>query len=288
MNLFKYLLKILKNKEVLVQILLFLILFIFLLPFLTGQGGLCYDDAAFISFPRLIAAARAFQNGEVPLWDSNEYCGAKPFYTMMESPVYNIIFYPLFFMADTENLDQSFLVLYILPFILLTIFSGFGTYYFFRKAVKSNELVSLVCGVAYALNPSMALSNLSLINTFVFAYIPWILLSIAKFLETHKFKWWLSGIIFFVLLNTSYNLNYTFRIYFFISFITLILFIWYLKQNWKNYLYIIYTISIFIIAVGLTAFVWAGIIEGLSWITEDVSGKFSESINDMTNSVQPG
>ncbi|MBN2546329.1 MAG: hypothetical protein JXB50_11065 [Spirochaetes bacterium] len=288
MEKFKLILSSEKSKEYFSQISLFLLIIAFLMPLLIGAEGICYDDAAFISFPRLMAVARAFQNGEIPFWDSNAYSGAKPYYSMMESPIYNFILYPFFYIANLKDIDQSFFILYILPFTLLTVFSGFGAYYLFRRVLLANRLISIICGFLYAINPSMGMSNLSLIDTCVFAYIPWILLSISKYLETHKFKWWISGILFFVMLNCAYTLNYTFRIYFIIAVITLILYIWYYLQDKKNIKFIVFSLFIFIIAIGLTAFIWAGIIEGISWVTERVGNRLRHILSEITNSLPPG
>ncbi|MBN2547151.1 MAG: hypothetical protein JXB50_15220, partial [Spirochaetes bacterium] len=276
------------NYNFIAKLLLITALVIYLLPLIVGFEGICYDDAAFISFPRIFAAARSFHNGEIPLWDSNLYCGAKPYYTMFESPVYNILLYPFFFFADLNNIDQSFFVLYIIPFCLLTIFSGFGAYYLFKDVIKSNCFISALCGIFYAINPSMGISSLSLIDTFVFAYMPWVILSIAKFLETHKFKWWLMGVIFFVLMNCAYTLNYTIRIYFVVAVIALILFINYFMKDKRNIKYIIFTIFIFIFALGLTSFIWGGIIEGIIWTEKKIERRFfSQIIKEITYSVPP-
>lgn len=277
-----------KNRETLALLAIFFVLLFFFIPLITGMEGICHDDAAFASFPRLMAVSRCIKNGEIPLWDSHEYSGAKPFYSMMEAPIYNIVFYPFYFMANLKNIDQSFFVLYILPFILLIMFSAYGMYFLFRKVIKANYLISALIGIVYALNPSMGISNLSLIDTCVFSYIPWIILCIARFLETKKFKWWLLGILFLFLLNTAYTLNYTFRIYFIIGVITLILFIWHFIKDKKSIIFILYTASMFIIAIGITAFVWAGILEGITWETSKVGNRLKLMLKEVTYSLPPG
>lgn len=276
-----------KNNDLANILTLIIILTLFLLPLILGIEGICYDDAAFISFPRLMQVARAFQNGELPFWDSNSYSGAKPFYTMMEAPIYNIFFYPFYFLADLNNINQSFFVLYIIPFSILTIFAGIGFYFFTRKSIKTTATVAMISGVMYALNPSMGISSLSLIDTTVFSYIPWILLSVTQYLETYKLRWWLLTVFFFVMLNTAYTLNYTFRIYFFIGIIILIIFIWYFIQNKKNIKYITAIVFSIILAFALTAFVWLGIIEGLSWVKEKVSNRLTLMLKEITYSLPP-
>jgi len=82
--------------EIYAPLILVGILLIFFLPLILQIEGICYDDAALVSFPKLAGIAKAFQNGELPLWDPHEFCGGKPYYLSLESPIYNILYYPFF------------------------------------------------------------------------------------------------------------------------------------------------------------------------------------------------
>jgi len=79
------------KQEVIAPLILAGLILIFLSPLLFLFEGICADDAAFQSFPKKMAVARAFQQGEIPLWDYHEFCGGKPFYIMMENPINNIL-----------------------------------------------------------------------------------------------------------------------------------------------------------------------------------------------------
>lgn len=275
------------KQELIAPFILIGILIIFFMPLLFQIEGICYDDAAFVSFPRLIGIARAFQNGELPLWDQHEFCGGKPYFISLESPIYNILYYPFFYLADLDNINNSFLFLYILPFIMLVIISGIGTYLLGRLYFKFSYTISILFGFLWAVNPSLGMSSLSTINTTVFSLMPWVILAGAQFLSTKKLRWWITGVIFTVLLNSAYTLNYTFRIYFILMVIFLILSIWYLKKDIKNLITVFLLGLIFITSFFLTAYVWAGIIEGIGLTRDQVRMSYSDIVSILQNNLPP-
>lgn len=278
--------KSLKN-EILAPIILVIIILIFCAPMLLLLEGVCADDAAFQSFPKKVAVARAFKQGEVPFWDYHEFCGGKPFYIMLENPVYNIFFYPFYFLADINNIDQSFYVLYILPLTLLVIISGLGAYFLARFYFKFGYLISILFGFLWAVNPSMALSNYSTINTTVFTFIPWIILSLASFLETKKWQWWIVGSFCIALFNIAYTVNYPVRVYFTFLIIFGILSLWYIKQNWKNIFTILLTFFAVITGFLLSAFIFAHLLEAAKYSSEQFKLTYNNIVDFIPNSMPP-
>src|SRR4030042_2029279 len=93
-----------------------------------GLTKLFNDDCMQQSFPRMIAVARHIQKGEIPFWDANTFSGAKPFYNVFETSIYNIFLYPFFLLADTDNPDQCYFILYLLPFTFYMIIAGLSCY----------------------------------------------------------------------------------------------------------------------------------------------------------------
>ncbi|MBN2544744.1 MAG: hypothetical protein JXB50_03040, partial [Spirochaetes bacterium] len=274
--------------EFLAPVVLIIIILIFLMPMFLQIEGINVDDAAFASFPKLMAVARSYQYGELPLWDFHEFSGGKPFYIMLENPAYNIFHLPFYYMANLDDIDQSFYVLYIIPFSLMVIFAGLGAYMFARFYFKFNYLISILMGFLWAVNPSIGNSVLSTMDTMVFACMPWIVFAMAQFFETKKWYWWITGVFSFALLNTSYTVNYPVRIYFTIACMFLILSIWYIIKDLKNIIVTLLALLIPITAFFVTAFVWAHILESAKYSTEQVKLSYSEIVNFIPNSVPPG
>ncbi len=257
---------LIKNNDFKSIFFLSLILIIFLLPLYLQTEKILRDDGAYQAFLRLNGVARYIQKFEIPLWNPNTFCGGKPFYSMYEGPIYNIILYPFMYFADLNNQQQSFYLLIIIPFTLCLFSAAIGSYLFGRYILKFSSLPSFFLGLIYALNPSMVISIISLHNTFIFSYIPWILITVIKFMETRKLKWWILSITAFLLLSTVNNLNYIIRIYFFTGLVCFIYALSAMKKNIKSLVTFLYLISIFIFSAGMVAFMWGGIAEGVSWI----------------------
>lgn len=275
------------KKEIISPLILVGLILIFLAPMLFLWEGVCADDASFQSFPKKMAVARAFQQGEIPFWDYHQFCGGKPFYIMLENPVYNIFFVPFYFMANLNDYDQSFYVLYILPLSLLVVIAGLGAYYLSRLYFKFDYLISIIIGFLWAVNPSMALSTYSTINTTVFALIPWIVLFLGSFLETKRWYWWVLGAVSISIFNTAYTVNYPVRIYFTFFIIFGVLSIWHIMRDWKN----IFTVGLTLLSVVfgflLSAFVWVHILEAAKYSTEQFKLTYDNIVDFIPNSMPP-
>ncbi|MBN2545059.1 MAG: YfhO family protein [Spirochaetes bacterium] len=265
--------KFLKNEDFKYITILILSVMIFMLPLLLQTEKIFRDDGAYQAYPKLIGAARYIQKGEIPLWNPDTFCGGKPFYTMYEGPIYNFLLYPFMFFADLNNMQVSFYILLIIPFLFCIITAGIGNYLFGRYILNLSYIPSFILGLFYALTPSLLISIISLHDTFAFAYIPWILFFSIKFLNTSNIKWWISGLISLILLSISNDINYIIRIYFFIVLASFIYSLFAMEKKIKSLAAFSCFICMILFSVGLTGIMWGGIIEGLSWIGH--TGKIS-------------
>ncbi|MBN2547466.1 MAG: hypothetical protein JXB50_16800, partial [Spirochaetes bacterium] len=182
------------QKDSFAVILLSLLLFIYLVPGLFAVDKIFFDDAS-LGFSRILGVAQLVKNGEIPLWDPYTFTGARPYFAMVESPIYNILLYPLYFIANTDNINQSFTILYLIPYTFFIIISGIGVYFFTRKILKFHILAAFVSGFLYATSPVLGASLKSIHNTQVFAFIPWVLLFVFLYLHSNKLRWWLLSIL---------------------------------------------------------------------------------------------
>ena len=285
---FKFLLKSNERiKDILAISLLSLLLIIYLIPGLIGLEKLYFDDVS-LTFSRLFGVSRLVQNGEFPLWDPYSFTGARPYFVMVESPIYNVFFYPLFLIANINNINQSFFVLYLIPYSLLVIFAGLGVYFFTRKILQFGITASFVSSLLYATAPFMACSIKSIHDTHIYAFIPWVLMFIFLFIRTNRIRWWLASILFMVFLSVSVTLNTLVRAYFIIVLIvffsTLLLFI----RKKIKFSVLVNAVLAFAVSSGILAFIWFGMIEGIRWVETGQSLKYSELVADPHYSMFPG
>ncbi|MBN2546332.1 MAG: hypothetical protein JXB50_11080, partial [Spirochaetes bacterium] len=151
-----------------------------------------------------------------------------------------------------------------------------------------NYLLSILMGFLWAVNPSLGLSNLSTVDATVFACIPWIILTIAQFMEAKKWGWWIAGVFSIAVLNSAYGVNYPVRVYFMFTLIFVILTIWYLIQDIKNIITVIYALLIAVMGLLMTSFVWVHILEAANFSGEQVNLSINNIVNSTTISVPPG
>jgi len=275
------------KKEWLALSILILLLICYLLPGLLSIEKLFFDDVS-VTFVRLVAIAKHVKNGEIPFWDSNGFAGAKPYFALVENPIYNFLFYPLFFIADLDNIDQSFIVLYIIPYCVQVIFASIGIYFFTRKVLKFHILASLISSFLYVISPFFGCAVKSIHDTHIFAFLPWVLLFIFLFIKTNKLKFWLLSILFALLLSLSVTLNYMIRAYFLIGLLVFIYCLFLFFKRKIKFMTIINSLIILIISLSLLSFIWLGMLEGINWVNKEGSFKFSELISDPHFSMFPG
>lgn len=273
------------DKKIEIKQFVFVLIFIliFFMPLLFKTEKVFRDDGAYQAYLKLVGAARYIQNGEIPLWNPDTFCGAKPFYTMYEGPIYNFLLYPFFFIANLNDLNQSFFILLILPFIIAVFFSAAGTFILFRRIFKLTILSSAFASVFYSLSPSMMISIISLHDTFAFATIPWILYFTINFLEKRKSLDWTLLTSTLIILSISNDINYTIRIYFFCFLVSFFYLIFKMKKNKSSISVFLYLIFSYATSIGLTAVMWLGILEGINWINYTGKISFDEIAKEKMN-----
>ncbi|MBN2544205.1 MAG: YfhO family protein [Spirochaetes bacterium] len=269
-------------------ILILLIILCFMMPAIFGREYLLRVDSHKQALPRLIAVSRFVQSGEIPLWDPNCFLGARPFYAMYESPIYNILLYPFYLFADCNNQTQAYYVLFLIPFILFVMISAVGSYLFSRQIIRMNKLGSLITGIVYALSPHMAISMMSLHNTVVFAYLPWVLFAACKFFEKRNISWWVIGVIFLAMLSTACNTNFTIRAYFVTAVILFFAWIFIYRKKDRSFMAFGLIIAMYIFSIILSAVMWLSVLEGISWLLTGTKFTYEQIVEYFTSNVWPG
>lgn len=277
-----------RGKEIYSILILIFLIIIFMFPAILGKEYILRVDSHKQALPRLIAVSRSLQNGELPLWDSCCFLGARPFYAMYESPIYNILLYPFYLLANHKSEVCLYYELFLLPYILFLLISALGTYFFSRFVIKINKISSLIMALVYTISPHMGISMMSLHNTAVFAYIPWILFACCKFIETKKIIWWVSGVISLALLATGCNTNFTLRAYFITALIIFLAWLFIYRKEKKSLITFGFVIFIYIFSVILASVMWLSIFEGLSWLLNETKFTYNEIISYFTSNVWPG
>lgn len=268
--------------------IIFIIFIIFWLPIILNKAPLLREDAAFISFPRIMACARQVSKGVLPLWDDLTFCGARPFYASLDTPVYYLPLYPFMWMAGGKSADTVWYIAYLLPLSLHIIAAFFGVIFLFQMLAGplSNTDNSLkrgppdkyayLCGFIYTFSPVLIYSFRSLTTLFAFTWMPWALIYLLRSVEikesshslnskSSSVSGTINGAIFFTgLMILSGDLNIAGRCVLFI-FVTAFV---YEPRSFKRLLLIISGALL----IGLPAFI--GQAEGLSRISS-----FGNSIN---------
>lgn len=260
------------------------ILIAYMMPTYLGWTTLFNDDCMQQSFPRLVAVARQIQRGEIPLWDKNSFSGARPFYSTFETPIYNILLYPFFLAADTNNINQCYFVLFLIPFTLYMIASAFGCYLIGKNIFKLNDIASIVIGISYALSPLYSISFDSLLNTATHTMMIFVILFVVKFIEGKKLKWYLLTILFALFLNLTFQFNYFIRNHFVIGLIIFFVILFSEEKLQEKIKIFLKTATIFLFSTLLISFILAGIFEGVQMLKN--MGLKTEDLSDQ-NSMHP-
>lgn len=263
-------------------------LLVFLLPMLAGWQGVLLDDGAQQAFPRLMAVARHLQQGELPLWDPNTFCGARPFYAMVEGPIYNVLLYPFMLLADLTDPAKAYPVLYLAPLAMFVLLGAAGMYAFGRRVVRVGPAAAALMGAMYATSPEFGVSLVSLHGTCVLALLPWLLLAVGRYLTCRSVAWWCAGVLLAAQLTTASEMNMAFRAFVLTGGIALL---WcalgWRCEGWRALLPLGGVVAMLLLSVGLGGVMWAGILEGISWIAETHPVTF-DSITCDKNSMDVG
>lgn len=268
--------------------LIIIIIIIFFIPGLFQFEKMFYDDV-YSTFTRMMGASKIVKNGEIPLWDKNIFCGARPYYAMMEGPGYNILLYPFFLLSNPENADQSFMMLYIIPFFVFMLFSILGTYLFASRILRLSKMISLLTGFIYIVSPAMTtVSFLCIHDQLIHVFLPWALWAVFSYINEQKSIWWLVGIIVMVLMLLSFSINYTIRAFFILGFITFIYSLIQLIRKKINLMTLINALLIYVLSTGLVSFLWLGIYEGVKWLETKELMDYAELVEGVGNNLYPG
>lgn len=277
-----------KNKKnILALLFLIITITIYLLPALTAKEKLFFDDVS-VTYARLISVARSIKNGEIPFWDKNSFYGSRPYYVLLESPIYNIFLYPFFFITNTNYLDSSFFYLYILPFALQVIFGSIGLFLFSKLALKLTPFAASISAIIYITSPFFGSEIKSIHDTHIFSFIPWALLFLFLFLKSNKIKWWILSIMVLISMSISVTLNFLIKSYFMIGVIIFCYALYLLIKREIKVFTLFNALLAFIISILLLSFIWLGMFEGVKWVTEDLSFKFSDIVSDLHFNMFPG
>lgn len=148
------------------------------LPALTGRRGIFHDDQATAEFPWHYFLAHSFQNGIVPLWEPNTWCGAIPFYARYYADTYYFPLWPCFFLADLGNLDSSYWALALLPLLAHYLLAGGGMYVFARRGIRLGRPGAFLAAWVYLFSPAFSHSYVWFPIVVVQAWLPWFLLTV--------------------------------------------------------------------------------------------------------------
>lgn len=261
-----------KNKTEL--FLIFLINSLFFLPALTGLKPLLFDDAAYISFPRICGMIKSFQNLEFPLWDSHTFIGARPYYTMLDTPIFYPFIYPfVLLLFKSKSLDTWYFFSYLIPFYFHLLFASYGMYIFLRKTFKLKPKSSLTGAILFSISPSFAASFTSLTVTFTIAWLPWVIFIIHRAIKRFTYWRFFCGAFSVFILTSTGDLNFVIRAYVasFIVLTTICI------SRYKKYVFIkkfLIISLIYLFGILLSAGILTGFYEGVTWMPKEKSENF--------------
>ncbi|MBN2547003.1 MAG: YfhO family protein, partial [Spirochaetes bacterium] len=279
---------ILNMRNIFYLILLFIIILGFMVPVFFGYEKILHSDSHRQVLPYLTAVSRFVQNGEIPLWDPNCFMGAVPYYTMYESPIYNPLLYPFYLLADHNSPKALYYMLFLMPFTLFLLIAVSGMYLFARYVIKMNKIGSFFTALIYTLAPHIAISSISLHNTAIFAYLPWILFTHCRLMEKMSITRWVLAVFSLSMMATACNTNYTVRIYLVTAGILFFAWLFIYRYNEKGVRRFAFLILSYMCSFILSAVMWSGVLEGLSWLLSSTKFSYEELVNYYTCNVWPG
>jgi len=141
-----------KNDCLAVAFLILAVTIVFL-PALSGRGALFRDDHATEQFPGVYFLSINLKRGIIPLWNPHIWCGGIPYYARYYSPLYYVFNWPFYLLADPNNLNWDFLVIYILPWWLNLVLAAIGMYILSRRLLKCGCFISCLAALAYIYSP---------------------------------------------------------------------------------------------------------------------------------------
>jgi hypothetical protein len=263
---------------------LVVIIFLFLVPMLLKFWPVSYCDGPVESIPRLLAIARILQQGGMPLWDFNTFAGARPFYVTNESGIFYPPMYPAYLAANVDDVDRATSVLMLLPFAFHLLWTAIGAYFFARLAIGLHAAGAFTTGLLWALSPEMAFQVFTPDVAYLFSYLPWILLAVARFLELGSVRWWAAATVFLALMNSAGTTNFVLRVYFVVAFVVVLLCAFSRTFPARR---LAACAAMLALSVGMNGFAWAGVLEGVAWVQQAWPLTYDKAANAAAESSMP-
>jgi len=141
------------NNDGIAVCLLIISVILLFLPVVSGEQGIFRDDLATEDFPSLYFIARNLKQGVIPLWDPHIWCGGMPYYARYYSFLYLLPQLPFYIFVNTENINQAYWVITILPWIVHLIFGAIGAYVLLRRVLQCGCAASFLGAVIYIYSP---------------------------------------------------------------------------------------------------------------------------------------
>lgn len=186
------------RKAVILIILLILAAAALFLPAMVKWQGIFHDDQATSEFLLHSFFARNLQKGIMPLWDPHVWCGAIPHYAFIYAGEnYYLPLWPFYFFADSNNLDQSYWMLSILPLLMHYILAAIGMFVLLKKIVKCSNIPAFIGAFIYIYSPIFVYGYVAETITIMASWLPWLIFLYVKTLERFRlWKLFLAGLIF--------------------------------------------------------------------------------------------
>ncbi|HDL65037.1 MAG TPA: hypothetical protein ENH12_06580, partial [Proteobacteria bacterium] len=152
------------------------IIFIVLIPYTFLLKGVFHDDTAYIYYPHFTFMARNIQQGIIPLWSPNVFCGGSPFYANYPFGALYPPLWILFDMADLSTPDSSYTGLIIVPIIFHILLSGLFAYLLGRLGLRLEYWGAAAFALVWTLSATMYRGILDVSPLFAMGWIPGFLL----------------------------------------------------------------------------------------------------------------
>jgi len=264
-----------KRRDTRYLLALFALLLLLALPALLGWCQVLRSDCLNEALPRMIALARGFQSGTIPLWDPHTFAGGRPFYADDSALLFYPPMWPFYLVTDTTSVTGVGLTLVILPFLLHQVWGALGAYLFFRRYLKLGASAGFLGGLLWAWTPDMLLLIESVHDLCLFSYLPWLTLAVAGFMRTGTRRRWFKGVLLFALVNSIGQVHFLVRIYFVLGVTAGLLWLFAPGRRgrftWTGLGRLAGALGMMVVPIGLLGFAWGGVLEGFAWIRNAVA-----------------
>lgn len=278
------------NKEYFLSgLMVFLIVLLLFLPILMGQKGIFHDDQAFEEFSRHYFVAHSLQNGIIPRWDPNTWCGAIPFYGRYYSETYYFPRWPFYFMANLNNIDQAYWVLILAPLFLHFLLAGAGMFILLRVYFKCGYISTLLGVLAYLYSPAFTYSYLWQQIIFLLSWAPWLFVVYFSFCKRPKLWKAIIGSMIVGCIITSASPSYwpSLTVLFSFACISNIISFVYKKEWYKTRIAISFVVFIIVIGVVMGSVYLFSFFDAMKYTTEHIKLTVDSALLNPSGSMHP-